>query len=293
MKSMRGIFPALLTPFDAEGRVDERALRQLVSVNVGHGVTGFYVCGSTAESFLLNLDERKRILEIVVSETAGRAVIICHVGAIGTDLSVDLGKHAVASGADAISSIPPFYYKFSDDEIVGYYSDLVERVGAPLIPYNFPALSGVTLSGDLLRRLRVDTRVIGVKFTSNDLYQLERVKKNDPDLIVYNGYDEIFLGALAMGADGAIGSTFNFMPQIFIGIRKHFTEGDLPAARALQEEANDMIEALKDTGKLLNAHKYILELQGIPFGECRRPFMPLTKDDKINLEAALKKLMQA
>lgn len=293
MKSMKGIFPALLTPFDAERRVDERALRQLVSVNVGRGVTGFYVCGSTSESFLLSLDERKRILEIVASETAGRAVIICHVGAIGTDLSVDLGRHAVASGADAISSIPPFYYRFSDDEIVGYYSDLVEKVGAPLIPYNFPVLSGVTLSGDLLRRLRVDPRVIGVKFTSNDLYQLERIKKNDPDLIVYNGYDEIFLGALAMGAEGAIGSTFNFMPEKFIGIRKHFEEGNFKAAHKLQEEANDIIEALKNTGKLLNAHKYILELQGIPFGECRRPFLPLTKDDKVKLEAVAQKYLKS
>jgi N-acetylneuraminate lyase len=292
MKSMKGIFPALLTPFTAEGRVDERALRQLVSAGIGRGVTGFYVCGSTAESFLLSLDERKRILEVVASETAGRAVIICHVGAIGTDLSVDLGKHAVASGADSISSIPPFYYKFSDDEIVGYYSDLVERVGAPLIPYNFPLLSGVTLSGDLLKRLRVDPRVIGVKFTSNDLYQLERMKKNDPGLIVYSGFDEIFLGALSMGAEAAIGSTFNFMPEKFIGIRKYFEQGNFEAARKLQEEANSVVEALMGTGKLLNAHKYILELQGIPFGECRRPFLPLTGDDKVKLEAAARRYLK-
>ncbi len=292
MKSMKGIFTALLTPFKADGRVDEPALRRLASVNAGRGVTGFYVCGTTAESFLLSLDERKRILEVVVSETHDRVAIICHVGAIGTDLSVDLGRHALAAGADAISSIPPFYYKFSEDEIVGYYADLVEKVGAPLIPYNFPALSGVTLSGNVLRRLRVDPRVIGIKFTSNDLYQLERIKKNDPDLIVYSGYDEIFLGALAMGAEGAIGSTFNFMPEKFIGIRRCFEQGDFEAARRLQETANEIIEALKDTGKLLNAHKYILGLQGIPFGECRRPFLPLTQDDKAKLEAVARNCLK-
>jgi N-acetylneuraminate lyase len=282
---MKGIFPALLTPFDSRNHIDEGALAALVNSLVDRGVRGFYVCGSTGEAFLLEMAERMRILEVVVAAAAGRAAIICHVGAIGTDLSLTLGRHAASVGVDAISSIPPFYYKFSPDEIVSYYMDLADGTGLPVIPYNFPALSGVTLSGELMSRLRRNPGIIGVKFTSNDLFQLERMKKEDPGLLVYNGFDEIFLAGLSMGADGAIGSTFNFMPEKFLAIRQHFEAGNREAARTAQEGANEVIQTLIATGKMLNAQKYLLGLQGIPFGECRKPFLPLTETDRKNLDA--------
>ena len=82
----------------------------MVERNLQSGVDGFYVCGSTGEAFLLTMDERKRILEVVLDAVDGRGIVICHVGAIATDFAIELGKHAVGAGADAISSVPPFYY---------------------------------------------------------------------------------------------------------------------------------------------------------------------------------------
>lgn len=284
MKSLAGIFTALLTPFDRDGKVDEAGLRKLVSTGIAKGIDGFYVCGSTGEAFLLKPEERMRVLDIVTEEAAGRVTIIAHIGSIGTDLSIDLGRHAAAAGADAISSIPPFYYKFSAEEVLGYYRDIADTIDLPVIPYNFPALSGVNLTGELVGRLREQARIAAVKFTSSDLFQLERMKKENPGLIVLNGFDEICLGGLAMGADGAIGSTFNFMPEKFLGIRERFAAGDMAGARALQEGANEVIQILLGTGKLLNAHKFIMGLQGIPCGECRRPFLPLTAADRAKLE---------
>lgn len=291
MQSLKGIIPALLTPFDASGSVREESLRRMVQAGIERGVRGFYVCGSTGEAFLLTPAERKRILEIVVEAAGGRAAVVCHIGAIGTDLTLDLGRHAVATGADAVSSIPPFYYKFSEDEIAGYYLDIAEALDCPVIPYNFPNLSGVTLNAALMRRLREDSRIVGVKFTSNDLFQLERMRKADPDLLILNGFDEVFLAGLAMGADGAIGSTFNFMPEKFLGIERSFRAGDLAAAKRLQDEANEVIQVIIKTGKLLNAQKYLVELQGIPCGECRRPFLPLTAEDRAALERVARELL--
>lgn len=290
--SLKGIYTALLTPFDRNGRVDEGALRALVSDNIAVGVDGFYACGSTSEAFLLTMEERKRILETVVDEAAGRVNVIAHIGAIGTDLTLDLGRHAVSLGVQAVSSIPPFYYKFSSREIVGYYKDLASSLDIPVIPYNFPALSGVSLSGELIRSLREDRRIVGVKFTSNDLYQLERMKDEDPDLIIFNGFDEIFLAGLALGADGAIGSTFNFMAEKFLRIRALFAEGRLDEAKAVQAEANAVIEVLIATGKLLSAEKYLVGLRGIPCGACRKPFEPLTPEDKRALENIAEKYLE-
>lgn len=291
MKSLKGIFTALLTPFDKAGRVDEQGVRSLISRGIAKGIDGFYVCGSTGEAFLLKPEERKRILELVVAEAAGRVTIIAHIGSIGTELSIDLARHAEGLKVDAISSIPPFYYKFSTEEILGYYTDLAQAVAVPVIPYNFPALSGVTLTGALVGQLRQKAQIPAVKFTSNDLYQLERMKKENPGLIVLNGFDEMALGGMAMGADGAIGSTFNFMPEKFLGIRRLVEAGDLVGARALQDEANEVIKVVLDTGKSLNAHKYLMGLQGQACGECRRPFLPLTEQDRAKLDAAAERYL--
>lgn len=293
MHLLTGILPALLTPFDSKGAVDEKALRALVDRNIKAGVQGFYVCGSTGESFLMSHEERRRVLEIVMSEVADRVSVICHVGAIGTDLSVALGRHAVAQGVDAISSLPPFYYKFSAREIVDYYLDLARETDSRLIPYNIPSLSGVSLSEDLIAELRKDSRVIGVKFTSNDLFQLERMRHHDPKLIIYNGFDEMFLAGLTMGAWGAIGSTFNFMADKFLAIKKAFDARDLPAAFRIQEEANTVIAALVKTGSVFAAEKYVLSLLGCPVGECRRPFKPLSEEHKKMLQEMAEKHLMA
>jgi len=284
MKSLAGNFTALLTPFDDNGNINEASLRQLVSKNIERGIDGFYVCGSTGEAFLLSMEERMKILSIVMDEVNSRVTVICHIGAIGTDLTLALGRDAAEKGVDAISSIPPFYYKFSSEEYIQYYLDIASAIKLPLIPYNFPALSGVSLTGDMVKTLRKHENIIGVKFTSNDLYQLQSMRSYDPSLVIYNGFDEIYLAGLSMGANGAIGSTFNFMPEKYQEIREAYNQGDMALALKLQGIANEIIGTMHATGKMLNAHKYIIHKQGIDYGICRRPFLPLNSQDKRNLD---------
>ncbi|MEG1985463.1 MAG: dihydrodipicolinate synthase family protein, partial [Oscillospiraceae bacterium] len=120
----KGIFAALVTPYTESKEVSYTELKKLVRHLIKEGVNGFYVGGSTGEAFLLSHDERKKILEAVLEENAGERIVIAHVGCIGTDLAVDLAKHAESVGADAVSSIAPFYYKYSQDEICDYYDTL-------------------------------------------------------------------------------------------------------------------------------------------------------------------------
>jgi len=292
MKHFTGIFPALLTPFRSN-QIDEQALRKLVELNIKKGVDGFYVCGSTGEAFLLTIEERKHILEIVSDQSKGRVSIIAHIGAIATDFTLELGRHALSlKGVNAVSSIPPFYYKFSRDEIISYYLDLAQELSFPLIPYNFPQLSGVTLTPDIIKVLRKSPNIIGVKFTSKNFFDLERIKRSDPQLIVYNGFDEVYLAGLAMGADGTIGSTYNFMAEKFIAITHFFKEGNIARAQALQSDANDVIDALLKTRCFMAAEKYMLDLIGIPFGEPRRPFKPLVSEEKTFLSKVAKKYLK-
>lgn len=288
MKQIEGILPALITPFTTQGTVYEESLRKLVKMNIDKGVDGFYVCGSTAEAFLLTLEERKKILEIVMDETNGRGVIICHVGCISTTQAIELAQHAKAIGADAISSIPPFYYKFTMDEIKGYYLDILDRVDMPMLLYNFPAMSGISLNSENTKELFKNPRIIGIKFTSFDLYELERIKKDNEGLVILIGHDEIYLAALAMGVDGAVGSTYNFIAEMFIQIRNLFNEGNYKEAREVQSSVNEIISILLKVG-VYQGIKYILTSQGIDCGKCRRPFNPLTSSDKKKLKKVLAK----
>jgi N-acetylneuraminate lyase len=286
VKHYNGIIPALITPFDDRDEINEPVLRQLVDLNIEKGAAGFYVCGSSAEAFLMSMEERKRVFEIVADQVSGSVSLICHVGCISTRGALELAEHAGELGADAISSIPPFYYKFSEEEIKQYYRDLMDHVDLPMIIYNFPDFSGVSLNSSNAADLFLDPRVMGIKHTSNDMFEIDKIKGLSDRLLVFSGYDEAWISALAMGADGAIGSTFNVMAEKAIAIQRLFGQGRLEEARATQTVVNRIIAELVEVG-VFSGIKYLLELQGIDAGETRRPFSPLTEDQKRRMSGLL------
>ncbi len=287
-KKLSGIYPALVTPFSKNGQINHDSLRKLVQLNLKKGVQGFYVGGSTAEAFLLSMDERKQILETVAAEAQGKAEIIYHIGCIYTDHAIELGKFAEEVGVSAISSVPPFYYKFSFEEIRDFYFDIVDKVDLPMIIYNFPALSGVTFSMGNIKELADNSKIIGIKHTSYDLYQLEQIRALDEELTIFNGHDEVFIGGLALGANGAIGSTYNFMAEKFIAIEKLYRANQIQEAQQVQTEANRIIDLLVKGG-VFPGIKYILDLMGIDCGECRKPFHPLSEEIKEKLREITEK----
>ena len=289
MKDLKGIIPALLTPFTADNRVNHPVLRQLVRLNIEKGVSAFYVGGSTAETFLLSTDERKAVLETVIDEAAGRCGVIAHIGTISQDTAIDLAMHAKRAGADAVSSIPPFYYPFSFGEIKSYYYAIVDAVDMPMIIYNFPAFSGVKLDSANIGEFLCDGRFIGVKHTSRDFYSLNRFKASFPDKLVFNGYDEIFVSGMAMGADGAIGSTFNFMAEKFVAMKKLCDSGQYDLARGMQTKVNDMLQVLIKVG-VIPGEKEMLNLMGLDFGACRKPFKSVSAEEREWLKDALAEL---
>jgi len=279
MRDLHGVFTALLTPFDTDSQINESALRQLVRLGMSQGVDGFYVGGSTAEAFLLTQAERRRILEIVTDETGGKAAIIAHIGSIATAEAIALTRHAESCGADAVSSVAPFYYPFRFDEIKGYYCDIMASTCLPMIVYNFPNFSGVSLKAEQLAELVSHEQVIGVKHTSNDYFMMERLRALRPGLLVYNGFDEMFLAGLSMGAAGGIGSTYNFMAKRFVEIRRRFHANDMQGALEAQKAANDIIAVLIQVG-VLPGEKAILAHMGIAAGHCRKPFLPLSEEQE-------------
>ena len=146
-----GIIPPVLTCFDKEGRVDEGRQREIVRYLSKH-VQGFYPCGTYGSGPLMSIPERKQVAEIVIKEK-GQAFVIVHVGAASTADAVDLAKHAEAAGADAVGAIPPYYYAYSQDQLLGYYRAILKAVKIPVFVYNNPELSRNPVAPDTLRIL--------------------------------------------------------------------------------------------------------------------------------------------
>ena len=285
-KTFEGIYPALLTPFAENGTINADALKALVEWNIEKGVSGFYVGGSTAEAFLLTEDERNSVYKIVAEAAKGKVTLIAHIGAISTEQAIRFGKVAKSLGYDAISAIAPFYYKFSFEQIKKHYFDIVNTVDMPMIIYNFPNFSGVNLTVEQVAQFFCDDRFIGIKHTSNDYFALEQFKSNFPEKVVFNGFDEMFLSGLSMGADGGIGSTYNFMAEKFIQIQKLFREKKSDEALMIQKEANRIIKALCKVG-VMEGEKEVLNQLGFVFGNARAPFSVLSEEQKAFLKAEI------
>lgn len=281
-EKFKGIFTALLTPFDENDHVNTKVLCELVDFNLKQGVSGFYVGGSTAETFMLTEEERLLVMKTVSEHAKGKCTLIAHVGCISVKQAIKFAKAAQYMGYDAVSSVAPFYYNFSFNEIKKYYFDVADAVQLPMLIYNFPACSGVNLTVDNIKEFLDDDRFIGVKHTSNDYFALEQFKAAYPDKVVYNGYDEMCLAGLSMGADGAIGSTFNFMADKFVKIRELVTDNNVNAAREIQKDANTIIQALCKVG-VFQGEKAVLDALGFDFGPARAPFAPLTDEQKKEL----------
>ena len=277
-----GIFPALLTPFDTKDRINIDVINQMIEYNTMKGVNGFYVCGSTAEVFLLSEEERIQIMKAVSEAANHSCTLIAHIGCVSTKQAIKLAEKAKELGYHAISSVAPFYYKFSFEEIKKYYYDIVQCVDLPMLVYNFPVNSGVNLSVSNIGEFLSDDRFIGIKHTSSDYFALSLIKEAFPDKIILNGYDETFLAGLAMGADGAIGSTFNFMAEKFVSIRNLFLQNRINEAQAIQRDANIIIQALCEVG-VMQGEKIIMEELGFKLGNARSPFSIVSDSERQKL----------
>jgi len=277
-----GVYAALVTPFTADNKVDYGALQKLVRYLIDKNIDGFYVDGSTAEAFLLSTEERKGILEAVVEAANKERKVICHVGSISTDAAVDFAQHAEKTGADAVSAIAPFYYKFNEKEVLGYYDDIMDSTCLPMFIYNFPNFSGFSLTEETLNKMKSHKNLAGVKFTSTDMFLLERLKTKNPDMVIWNGFDEMLAAGLTMGADGGIGSTYNCIAPLIRKVYDSFRAGDIAAAYAHQQTANEVIQPIVKYGVFASV-KTLLGFQGIELGGCRKPFSPMSDEGKAEL----------
>ena len=271
MKDLKGIYSALLIPFDEKGEVKEEGLRQVIEHNLNVcGVDGLYVNGSSGENFLLNTAQKKQIFKFVKEVVGDRAKLIAQVGSLDLNEAVELAKYATELGYDSLSAVTPFYYPLSFKEIKDYYETIINATDNSMILYYIPFLTGVKISLDQFSELLDNEKVIGVKYTAADFYQLERFRRRFPDKLIWSGFDEMLVQAAISGVDGAIGSTYNVNGKTSKKIFELAKEGKVEEAYELQHKANDVIEKVLELG-LYQTLKEILKVKGIDAGYCKKP----------------------
>jgi N-acetylneuraminate lyase len=282
---IHGIIPALLTPLNEAGTaVNHATLRQLVEFHIQRGVTGFFVCGGSGEGLLLTAEERQAVLETVVAAVDRRVSVIAHVGALDTAAAQHLAAHAASLKVDAVAAVPPFYFRVDEAALFDHYRLIADAAaGTPVYLYNIPSATGVEITAATMAKLITIPAVRGIKYTSSNFYDMRNIiELASQELTVLSGSDEVCIAGLAMGAHGAIGSTYNVMPATFAALYQAFRASDLADAQALQFRANRVIKALLSV-PLIAGLKVILSSWGYDCGGPRRPQRPITADERARL----------
>ncbi|MDB6112846.1 MAG: Dihydrodipicolinate synthetase [Pedosphaera sp.] len=285
MKSkLTGLVAAPFTPMLEDGSVNLETIPQQARALAAAGVSGAFICGTTGEGFSLTTDERMRVAEAWLAGLPKSLRVIVHVGHNCMEESRRLAAHAEQTGAHAIATIGPnFFRPASVEQLVSYCAQVAEA--APSLPfyfYHMPAMTGVNFP--MIDFLKIASRRIpnlaGIKFTHENLMdytQCLQFEQGRFDILF--GRDEILLGALALGATGAVGSTYNYMAPIYQQLLTAFKLGDLETARRQQLKAIDIIAVMIRHGGL-PAAKAMMNLVGIDCGPVRSPLRTLSAEEQ-------------
>ena len=272
-----GVLPAIFSVYDKERNVIKSTVKEMVDFQLAGGSTGFYVGGNTGECTVLPEKTRRQMLEAVKEYNADRGDIIVHIGAGHIDEVYSLIDHANEIGVDAIASLPPSltsYYNM--EEIIEYYRIIAKRSKAPVLAY----VTGV-LKGDIRKfasTLATIDNVMGIKISVPDYHMIGNLVKDNPRLNILNGPDQNMISGLAVGADGAIGTSYNFMPKVANAIYTSAQAGDFKAAMEAQRKLNAVIDTC--LGKNLGYWKAVMTTMGFDMGYNIEP-AKLWNDDEI------------
>lgn len=287
-----GFLAALPTPLTESGGLDGKAVTALVQNAKEQGLDGLYVGGSTGEGILLSPEMRAEMFKAVADAANGSMKLIAQVGAIEVAQAENIAVAAAKAGFNEVSSTPPIYFKHSYAEIKQFYKDLQSACGLPMVLYNIPALTGVSLPNRLFFELSAEINISGIKYTSPDIIQLVGLLDGLNDSVpVYYGVDEMLLAGLSVGCHGGIGSTYNILGREYRKLAEYLVAGNLSAAAKMQAKANRFIDVLVSM-QMPTALKACLEIRGVMSGRPVKPFHAISKEDMLRLEKALQALDQ-
>ncbi len=282
-----GSLVAIVTPF-RKGKVDERALADLIEWQIAKGTNGIVPCGTTGESATLSHEEHNRVIELTVEVVKRRVPVIAGTGSNSTDEAIALTRHAKEAGVDAALLITPYYNKPTQEGLYRHYKAIAEAVELPLVLYNIPGRTGVNILPSTIARLSAIKTVVGVKEGSGSVQQASDIVQLCGDrLTVLAGDDALTLPMMAVGAKGVITVTANLLPTDMAHLVKAFADGKIQEARRIHFQLSPLFAALfYETNPI--PVKEALGMMGKIDPELRLPLCPMAQDTRDKLVRVLK-----
>lgn len=282
-KAFTGIHSAIFSAYDENMNVITKTVEKMVEDQLSAGLQGFYVGGNTGECTILPAKTRKQMLETVVDVNKGRGKIMAHIGAGHFDEVIDLLKHANDQKIDAIASLPPSLCSYyGHKETIEYYKILAKESKYPVYAYVTPVTMQHSELYSFAKELSQIENIAGLKITIPDYFKYALVNQIDGGrLNNLNGPDEMLICGLSIGADGAIGTTYNIVPKLPVKIYDSFKKGDMKTALEYQNKLNSFIQVMFGfvNGRGIGYWKACLTLLGYDMGYTAFPAVPVSKED--------------
>ena len=286
----QGTFTALVTPFQADGSVDETGVRRLVDFQVEGGVEGIVPCGTTGESATLSVQEKIRVVELVYEQANGRVRTLAGAGGNSTSDVVALARQMAALGVDGILSVVPYYNKPTQEGLYRHFATIADAVEVPVVLYNVPGRTSANLVPETVVRLAEHGNIAGIKEASGGVTQAMEILARVPDEFrVLSGEDNLTLPMLTIGGHGVVSVVANEVPDLMSGMVRAGLQGDLPTARDLHYKLLGLMNVnFIETNPI--PVKAALAILGLVEEVYRSPMVPMDPANREILRAELAQL---
>lgn len=287
---IKGLFTAIITPFDKDGNLNEDGLRRNIDFQIENGVDGIVPVGTTGESATLSEKEHKRVVEISIDQVNNRALVLAGTGSNNTEEAIVYTKHAKDAGADAALMISPYYNKPTQEGIYQHYKKIAETVDIPIIMYTVPSRTMVNIEPETSKRLSEIPNIIGIKDATGNLNQVSKeIQLCGENFMVLSGDDSVNLPIIALGGVGAISVVSNVVPKMMSELIHKALNGKF-------EEAREMHYKLYPLSKILFIEtnpapaKFAMNTMGLAAGNPRLPLVPVSNKSKERIMDVLREL---
>jgi 4-hydroxy-2-oxoglutarate aldolase len=286
-KKLSGISAPISTPF-VDGEVAYDRLRSNVQKYSETALAGFFALGSNGESMFLNESEKLKVLEVVLQEKADHQMVMAGAGYESTRQTISFSNQVAEMGADFVSILTPSYFKkrLTDDAMIGYYNDVADAVAIPVVAYNAPGFTGMTLTPKVVEVISRHPNVIGMKDTSRgNMSTYLSVAGNDFDIL--SGTVSTLFESMLLGAKGGVVSLANAFPAPCCELYEACKAVDLDKARRLHYMLIKLNKSVSGSFGVVGV-KYAAEVAGYHGGDPRKPLLPITEEDRLSIKKAIK-----
>ncbi len=285
---LRGAITALVTPFHADGSIDEAALGNLVEWQITEGIHGIVPVGSTGEAVTLNLAERERVVRITAERAKGRVPIIAGAGSNDTAAAIEASKVLGKAGATHLLHVSPMYNKPPQRGIIAHFTAVADAAPLPIVLYNVPGRTGSNMTAETTLELAEHPNIVGVKEASGNTGQIDQILRGRPEgFAVLSGDDGLTLAVMAAGGDGVISVISNAVPKLCAQLTAALAKSDLATASLIHHRLAPLVEAAFIESNPIPI-KAGLAMMGRLRNVLRLPLVPLDPKHEARMSAALR-----